>query len=106
MVYKRVVLFFIFLHARCKLEFSVFYQEWRVQYFKGQTWLMLKAATGIIDHGVKTGIPVEQRAKALVFKSLSEEYSTSLYLYSLKQVVITVKVITKIGLNTRFVVKF
>ena len=38
--------------------------------------------------------------------SIPEEYSTSLYLYSLKQVVITVKVITKIGLNTRFVVKF
>ena len=35
---------------------------------EGQTWLTLKGATGIIDHGVKTEIPVEQRAKALVFK--------------------------------------
>ena len=37
-------------------------------YLKRQTWLTLKAATGIIDHGVKTRIAVEQRAKALVFK--------------------------------------
>ena len=29
---------------------------------------MLKAATGIMDHGVKTRISVEKRAKALVFK--------------------------------------
>ena len=35
---------------------------------KGQTWLMLKAATGIFDHGVTTRISVEQQAKALVFK--------------------------------------
>ena len=39
-----------------------------MRYLKGQTWLTLKAATGIIDHGVKTRIPVEQREKALVFK--------------------------------------
>ena len=39
-----------------------------MRYLKGQTWLTLKGATGIIDHGVKTGIPIEQRAKALVFK--------------------------------------
>ena len=31
-------------------------------------WLTLKAATGIIDNGVKTGIPVEQQAKALVLR--------------------------------------
>ena len=37
-------------------------------YLKGQTWLTLKAATGIFDRGVKTRISVEQRAKALVFK--------------------------------------
>ena len=36
--------------------------------FEETSWLTLEAATGIIDHGVKTGIPVEQRAKALVFK--------------------------------------
>ena len=36
--------------------------------------------------------------------SLPEEYSASLYLYSLKQALTTVKVITKIALNTRFVV--
>ena len=47
-------------------QFSI--SEWHVQYLKGETWLMLKAATGIIDHGVKKGIPVKQRAKALVFK--------------------------------------
>ena len=35
---------------------------------KGQTWLTPKAAMGIFDHGVKTRISVEQRAKALVFK--------------------------------------
>ena len=39
-----------------------------MRYLKGQTWLTLKAETGIIDHGVKTGIPVDQGAKALVFK--------------------------------------
>ena len=44
------------------------FSEWRVRYLKGQKWLMLKAATGIIDHGVRTKISVEQRAKALVFK--------------------------------------
>ena len=47
-------------------QFSI--SEWRVRYLKGQRRLTLKAATGIIDHGVKTGIPVEQRAKALAFK--------------------------------------
>ena len=36
-----------------------------MRYLKEQT---LKAATGIIDHGVKTRISVEQRAIALVFK--------------------------------------
>ena len=60
--------FLIFLHARCKSEFSVFYLRMRVRYLKGQTWLSLKVATGIIEYGVKTGIPVEQRAKAVVFK--------------------------------------
>ena len=29
---------------------------------------MVKAATGIVDHGVKTRISVKKRAKALVFK--------------------------------------
>ena len=33
--------------------------------FEGTKWLMLKAATGIIDHGVKTRISVEKRAKIL-----------------------------------------
>ena len=41
-------------------------------YLKGQTWLTLRAATGIIDHGVKAGIPVEQRAKASVFREKTE----------------------------------
>ena len=39
-----------------------------MRYLKGQIWLMLKAGTSIIDHGVKTRISVEKRAKALVFK--------------------------------------
>ena len=39
-----------------------------MQYLEGKTWLTLKAATGILDHDVKTRISVEQRAKALVFK--------------------------------------
>ena len=39
-----------------------------MRYLKGQAWLTLKAATGIIDHGVKTRISVEQRVKALVSK--------------------------------------
>ena len=47
-------------------QFSI--SECRVRYLKRQTWLTLKAATGIINHGVKTGISVELRAKALVFK--------------------------------------
>ena len=59
--------FLIFLHGRCKLEFRSI-SEWGVRYLKGQTWLKLKAATGIIDHAVKTRISVAQRAKALVFK--------------------------------------
>ena len=42
--------------------------EWRVRYLKGQSWLTLKAAMGIFDHGLRTRISVEQRAKALVFK--------------------------------------
>ena len=49
-------------------NFQCSFLEWRVRYLKGQKWLMLKAATGIIDHGVKTRISVEKRAKALVFK--------------------------------------
>ena len=59
--------FLIFLHARCKSEFCLI-SEWLVRYLKGQTWLTLKAAMGIFDHGVRTRISVEQRAKALVFK--------------------------------------
>ena len=59
--------FLIFLHARCKSEFWSI-SEWRVRYLKGQIWLTLKAALGIFDHGVRTRISVEQRAKALVFK--------------------------------------
>ena len=39
-----------------------------MRYLKGQAWLTLKEATGIIDHGVKTRISVEQRVKALVSK--------------------------------------
>ena len=49
-------LFSIFLHVRCKSEFSVFFLEWCMQYLKAQKWFMLKAATGILDHGVKTRI--------------------------------------------------
>ena len=49
-----------------KLVLSV--SDSRVRYFKGQTWLTLKAATAIIDHGVTTRISVEQRAKVLFFK--------------------------------------
>ena len=59
--------FLIFLHARCKSEFWSI-SEWRVRYLKGQIWLTLKAAMRIFDHGVRTRISVEQRAKALVFK--------------------------------------
>ena len=59
--------FLIFLHARWKSEFSVFYLRRNLRYLKGQTWLTIKTATGTIDYGVKTGIPVEQRAKALFF---------------------------------------
>ena len=36
--------------------------------FEGTNMVNAKAVTSIIDHGVKTGIPIEQRAKALVFK--------------------------------------
>ena len=39
-----------------------------MRYLKGQTWLTLKAATGNLDHDVKTRISVEQREKALVLK--------------------------------------
>ena len=60
-------LFVIFPHTRCKSELGSI-SEWHVWYLKGQTWWTLKAATGISDHGVKTRISVEQRAKALVFK--------------------------------------
>ena len=60
--------FLIFLHARCKSGKFCCTSEWRVRYLKGQTWLTLKAATSIFDHGVKTRISVEQREKALVFK--------------------------------------
>ena len=56
--------FFIFLHARCISEFGSI-SEWRVRYLKGQTWLTLKAAMGIFNHGGK--ISVKQQAKALVF---------------------------------------
>ena len=52
------------VNRNCQCSFS----EWRVRYLKGQIWLMLKAATGIIDHGVETRISAEKRAKALVFK--------------------------------------
>ena len=65
----------IFLHARCKSEFCSI-SEWRVRYLKGQTWLTLKAATGIFDHCVKTRISVEQRAKALVFKKNRRSVTT------------------------------
>ena len=44
-------------------NFQSSFSEWRVRYLKGQIGLMLKAATGIIDHGVKTRISVEKRKK-------------------------------------------
>ena len=49
-------------------NFQCCFSEWRVRYLKGQKWLMLKSATGIIDHGVKTRISVEKRAKVFAFK--------------------------------------
>ena len=49
--------FLIFLHARCKSEFSVFYLRMARAVFEGTSMVnvTLKAETGIIDHGVKTG---------------------------------------------------
>ena len=57
--------FLIFLHARCISEFCSI-SEWRVQYLKGQTWLTLKAAMGIFNHGGRISVK-QQVAKALVF---------------------------------------
>ena len=54
---------------RCKSEFSVFYLRMWYAVFEGTNMVNAKGiTTGIIDHGVKTGIHVEQQAKALVFK--------------------------------------
>ena len=62
------VLFFQFFSTRgVNRNFQCSFSEWRVRYLKGQKWLMLKAATGIIDHAVKTRISVEKRAKSLGF---------------------------------------
>ena len=58
--------FSIFLHARCKSDFCSI-SDSRERCLKGQTGLLLKAETGIIDHGVRTIISVEQRAKVLFF---------------------------------------
>ena len=43
-----------------------------MRYLKGQTWSTLKAGTGTIDHGAKTRISVEKRAKVLVKKKKTE----------------------------------
>ena len=59
--------FSTFLHARCETDFCSI-SDSRGRYLKGQTGLLLKAETGIIDHGVRTIISVEQQVKVLFFQ--------------------------------------
>ena len=67
-ILRHFVFFFNFSPREVNRNFQCSFSEWRVRCLKGQKWLMLKAATGIIDHGVKTRISVEKRAKSLVYK--------------------------------------
>ena len=59
--------FSTFLHARCVTDFCSI-SDSRKRYLKGQTGVLLKAETGIIDHGLRIIVSVEQRVKVLFFQ--------------------------------------
>ena len=59
--------FIIFLHARCKSEFSVFYLRMVRAVFEGTNMVNAKGSNGRYRSWRKDKFPVEQRAKALVF---------------------------------------
>ena len=62
-LFRMLSSFLIFLHARCKSEFSVFYLRMARAVFEGTNMVNAKRSNAHYRSW-----PVEQRAKALVFK--------------------------------------